>query len=84
MLWKRSVVEIEEFFAVKGYETLEDTVADTTGADGADDFAFEIEGVTSDCGDLPVAALDHLMGGDKVTDEEKDGHDDMFCDGDDV
>jgi len=84
LLGKRSVVEIDEFFTVKGHETLEDTVTDTTGTDGADDFAFEIKRVTSDGRDLPVAALDHLVCGDKVAHEEKDRHDDVFCNGDDV
>ena len=52
---------IEEIFAIEGHETLQNAVADTTGADGADDLVLEIKRVARDVGDLPVTTLDHLQ-----------------------
>lgn len=79
-LGQGSVVVVEELLAVEGHQTLEDTVADTTAADGADDLALEVERVAGDVGDDPVAALDHLVGRDEVADEEEDAHHDMLGD----
>ena len=88
---------IEEIFAIEGHETLQNAVADTSGADGADDLVLEIKRVARDFGDLPVTMLNHLrmpsisalrdhslrcgthfMSRNKVPNEEKDGHHDMF------
>ena len=55
------IVIIEEFLAIEGHETLQDAVADTSGADGADDLALEIKRVARDVRDLPVTTLDHLQ-----------------------
>jgi len=79
-----SIVVVEELLGVEGLEALENAVADTTSTDGADNLALEIKGVASNIRDLPVAALDHLVGGDKVADEEEDAHDDVLCNGGDV
>ena len=56
-----SIVIIEELFAIEGHETLHDAVADTSGADGADDLVLEIKRVARDFGDLPVTTLNHLQ-----------------------
>ena len=57
---------------------MEDTVADASSSDGADNLALEIESISGDVGDLPVAALNHLVSRNKVPDEEEDAHDDML------
>ena len=58
--WKRVVVVVEQLLAVERLQALQDAVADTAGANGADDLALEIERVARDRGHLPLAALDHL------------------------
>jgi hypothetical protein len=78
------VVKVEEFLAVEGYETSQDTFADTSDTDGGNDFALEIEGVLCHLGDVPVTSCDLFVGGNKVADESEDGEDDVFSDGDDV
>ena len=78
------VVEIQQFLAVKGLQSPEHTFADTADCDGADDFVLEVVFVLGDGGDVPVACLDLLVGGDEVAHEGENGHDDMFGDGDDV
>jgi hypothetical protein len=57
---QRSVVVVEEFLAVEGHQTLENTVANTTSTNGANDLALEIEGIASNVRDHPVSTLDHL------------------------
>jgi hypothetical protein len=82
--WQRSVVVVEKLLAVEGHETLEDTVANAASTDGADDLVLQVERVAGDLRDLPVAALNHLVGGYEVPDEQEDAHDDVLRDGDDV
>jgi hypothetical protein len=55
------IVIIEEFLTIEGHETLQDAVADTSGADGADDLVLEIKRVARDIGDLPVTTFNHLQ-----------------------
>lgn len=59
---ERSIVVVEELLAVKGNQTLKDTVTDTASTDGTDDLALQVKGVASDFRDLPVTTLDHLCG----------------------
>ena len=81
---QRLVVVVQKLLAVEGLETAEDTLADTADSDGANDLALEVVLLLGGGGDIPVAALNHLVGGDEVADEEEDGHDDVLSDGDDV
>ena len=78
------VVKVEKLLAVEGLEAAEHTLTDTADSDGTDDLALKVELVLSDGGNIPVAVLDLLVGGDEVADEEEDGHDDVLSDGDDV
>lgn len=78
------VVVVEQLLAVEGLEAAQDTLADTADGDGTDDLALEVELVLGSLGDVPVAGLDHLVGGDEVADQGQDGHDDVLGDGDNV
>jgi hypothetical protein len=78
------VIVVKELLAVEGLETAEDTLTDTADSDGTDDLALEVELVLGHGSNIPVTVLDLLVGGDEVADEEKDGHDDVLSDGDDV
>lgn len=78
------VVVVQELLAVKGLEAAEHTLADAADGDGADDLVLEVVLLLGHAGDVPVAALDLLVRGDKVADEHEDGHDDVLSDGDDV
>jgi hypothetical protein len=53
-------------------------------AHASTNLALEVERVARNLGDGPVAALDHLVRGDEVADEEEDAHHDVLRDGDDV
>ena len=78
------VIIVEELLAVEGLEPAKDTLADAASTNSTDNLALKIEFVLGGLGDVPVAALDDLVGGDEVADEDEDGHDDMLGDGDDV
>jgi hypothetical protein len=84
VLGQRVVVVVQQLLAVERHEALEHAEADAARAERADDLALEVERVARDLGDLPVAALDHLVRGHEVADEEEDRHDDVLRDGDDV
>ena len=47
-------------------------------------FLISTEKVPTDLRDLPVTALNHLVSGDKVADEEENAHDDVLSNGGDV
>lgn len=81
---QRLVVVVEQLLAVKGLEAAQDTLADAADSDGADNLALQVKLVLGGLGDVPVTALNHLVGGDEVADEQQDGHDDVLSDGDDV
>ena len=78
------VVEVEELLAVEGLETAEDTLTDAANSDGTDNLVLEVVLVLGNLGDVPVTTCNLLVGGDKVTDEEEDGHDDVLSDRDNV
>ena len=78
------VIVVQQFLAPEGLEALEDAVANATRAERADDLVLEVERVPRDLGHHPVPALDHLVCGHEVADEEEDGHHDVLCDRDDV
>jgi hypothetical protein len=80
----RSVVKVEELLAVKRDESLKNPVADSARSDGADDLALEIKRSSSDLSDVPSARNNLLMSGDKVPNEEEDGHHNVLGDRDDV
>ena len=78
------VIEVQKLLAVEGLETTEHTLADAANSDSADNLIFEVVLVFGNTCNVPVASLDHLVGGNKVSDENEDSHDDMLGDGDNV
>lgn len=78
-LRESSIVIVQKLLAAERLEALQDPVPNPTCPNGTDDFAFEIEGIPSDVGDVPVAALDHLVSGHEVPDEQEDRHHDVLC-----
>lgn len=81
---ERLVVKVEEFLAAEGLQSAEHTLSDATNSDGTNNLALKIVFVVGHSGDVPVTGLYLLVGWDEVADEDEDGHDDMFGDGDDV
>lgn len=63
---------------------MEYSVTNSTSTESSDDLVLEVVGVSSDGGDVPVSSHDLLVGGNEVSDEKEDGHDDVLGDGDDV
>lgn len=78
------VVVVQQLLAVKGLETTQDTLTNAADGDGADNLVLEVVLLLGSGGDVPLTALDLLVGGDEVADEDEDGHDDVLGDGDDV
>lgn len=78
------VIEVQKLLAVERLETPQDTLTDTTDSDGTHNLALQIELVLSSSGDVPFSGLDLLVCGDKVADEDEDGHNDVLCNRDDV
>lgn len=78
------VIVVQKLLAVEGLETAQDTLTDTADSDGTDDLALKIILVLGDRSNVPLTALDLLVGRDEVTDQSQDGHDNVLSDGDDV
>lgn len=78
------VVVVEELLAVKGLETAEDTLANAADSDGTDNLVLKVVLLLGNGSDVPLTALDLLVGGHEVADEDEDCHDDVLGDGDDV
>lgn len=81
---QRLVVIVQQLLAVKRLQATQDTLADAADGDGTDDLVLEVVLLLGGGGDVPLAALNLLVGGDKVADEDEDGHDDVLGHGDDV
>jgi hypothetical protein len=81
---QRLVIVVEELLAVECLQTAEDTLSDTANGNGTDDLVLEIVLVLGDGSDVPVTGHDLLVGGDKVADEDEDGHDDVLSNRDNV
>lgn len=80
VLREATEVVVQVLLGVEGHEPLKDAVADAARADGANDLALEVECVARDLGDLPVPALNLLVGGYEVAHEEQDAHHDVLSD----
>ena len=78
------VVEVQQLLAVEWLETSQDTLSDTSNSDGTNDLALEIELVLGCSSNIPLTSLDLFVCGDEVADQDKDGHDDVLGDRDDV
>jgi hypothetical protein len=72
------VIKVEEFLAVEGYETSQDTFADSANSDSSDDFAFDVERVFGDGSDVPFSSGNLFVSRDKVADKSKHGKDDCL------
>ena len=78
------VVKVQQLFAVEGLQAAEHALADTSDGNGTDDLAFQVELVLGCLGDIPVTALDLLVGRNEVADQREDGHNDVLGYGDDI
>lgn len=72
------VVVVEQLLAVEWLETTQDTLSDTADSDCANNLVFKIVRVLSNGCHVPFSTCDLLVCRHKVTDKEKDGHDDVF------
>lgn len=81
---ERLVVKVQQFLAVKGLQSPQDTLSDTTNSHGSDDLVLKVVLVLGNSSDVPLAAFNLLVSGDEVSDESEDGHDNVLGDGDDV
>lgn len=78
------VIEVEEFLAVEGHETSQDTFTDTSNTNGGNNFAFNIERVLGDGSNVPFTTGNHLVGRNKVADKSEHGENDVLGNGLDV
>lgn len=81
---QRLVVVVEQFLAVEGLQTTQDTLTNTADGDGTDNLVLEIVLVLGDGSNIPFTLGDLLVGGDEVADESQDGHDDVLGHGGDI
>jgi len=82
--FERLVVKVQQFLAVERFESAQNTFTDTAHSHCANSLALEIKFVLRGRGNIPLSRLDLLVRGDEVADESEDGHDDVFCHGDNV
>lgn len=78
------VVVVEKLLAVEGLKTAEDALANAADGDGTDNLALEVVLLLGSSGDIPLTTLNLLVGGNEVSDENQDGHENVLSDGDDV
>lgn len=78
------VVVVEKLLAVEGLETAQDTLTNAANSDGTDNLALKIVLLLGSSGNIPLATLNLLVGGDKVSDEDEDSHENVLSNGDDV
>lgn len=74
------IVVPQELFASERLESLQDPVSNPTAADGTDDFSFEVKRVSGNVGDIPFARPGLIVGGNKVSYEDENRHEDMLGD----
>lgn len=78
------VVVVEKLLAVEGLETAQHTLTNAANGDGADNLALEVVLLLGGSSNIPLSALNLLVGRDEVTDEDEDGHDNVLGDRDDI
>lgn len=81
---ERLVIEVEELLALERLQSPQDTLADSANSNRTHDLVFQVVFVLGDLRNVPVPALDLLVGRDEVADKGEDGHDDMLGNGNDV
>lgn len=78
------VVVVEQLLAIERLQPAEHTLADAAHGDGANNLALEVVLGLGGLGDVPVAALDGLVGRVVVADQDQNGHYDVLGNRDDV
>lgn len=81
---QRLVVEVEELLAVKRFKSAQDALTDTTNTNGTNDLVLEIILLLGDGSNIPVTSLHLLVGGDKVSNQYQDGHNNVLSNRDDI
>ena len=81
---ERLVVEVQQLLAVEWLQSSKHTLANAADSHCSDHLILKIKLVLGDCGHIPVAALNLLVGWDEVSDEEEDGHNDVLGDRDNI
>jgi hypothetical protein len=72
------VIVVEELLAIEWLQAAQDTLSDAANSHSTNDFALQIVLVLGSSGDIPVARSNLLVGRDEVSDEDEDGHEDVF------
>lgn len=78
------VIKVQQLLAVKGLKPPEHTLSNSSNGNSTNNLALKIVLVLGHLSDVPVSALDLLVGGDEVADQSEDSHDDVFSDGNDI
>ena len=77
---ERLVVVVQQFLAVEGFESAQDTLPNATNGNGANNLILQIVLILSNTGDVPVTTSDHLMSRHEVAHKSENGHNDMLSD----
>lgn len=84
-LWGQSlVIVVEELFAVEWLQSAEHTLTNTANGHGTNDLALKVVLVLGDFSNVPISTSNLLVCWNKVSDEDKGGHDDVLSDRDNV
>jgi hypothetical protein len=78
------IVVVQKLLAIEGLEAAEDTLTDAANGNGANNLVLKVILLLGSGSNIPVTTLNHLMGGNKVADENQNRHDDVLGDGDDI
>ncbi len=77
---QRLVIEVEQLFAVERLQSSEHALTDTANSHCSNNLVLEIILVLGHSSYVPVSTLDLLVGGDEVSDEKEDGHNNVLGD----
>jgi hypothetical protein len=79
-LGKISVVVPQQLFTAERLQPLQHPITNSTTTNSTNHLVLEIKGISSNVGYVPLAGPGLIMGGDKVSYKDEDGHDDVFSD----
>jgi hypothetical protein len=78
------VVVVQKLLALEGLEAAEDTLTNAANGNGANNLVLKVILLLGCGSDIPVTALNHLVGGNEVANEHQNRHDDVLGDRDNI
>lgn len=76
--FERLIVEVQQFFAIKRFQSSKHTLSNSSDSNSAHNLVFEIIFTLGYGSDIPAATGNLLMGRNEVAHKNQDGHDDVL------